>query len=478
MKAQLVSSVKSSRITAIAAVLAIIAGSSLPFLVQPLFALAITGAIGLVLAIAVKPQLGPYLYLLLSPLIVGIARGQGGLILRPNEFILVVILLGMSARLWWDLYHGSLFYLQLSRVDVAIALTVVFGSAIPLLLGYGRGTHLNQDDFLYSIVFFKYAMLYFVCRYGIRTGNDLKFCLGLILLSGFMVAIIGALQVLNLWGVSTLLDRYYDAPFEGAAGPSTLRATSTIASSFGLADLMSMCLALSVAQVAKFRGKIRALSLILSFVFLGGCIAAGSFSGVIGCIVILLIVGAYTRQLVHLFMFGVPAFAVATLVFWSTVSSRLSGFSSYRSLPRSWIGRLDNLERFFWPDLFTGWNWLIGVRPAARVAAPETWRQWVYIESGYTWLMWTGGIFLLVAFVYLIWAVFSEFNDRAFEPDSTSSVLAIAAIATSGLLIVLMLFDPHLTVRGSADLYFPLLALSGLDLRRNRVMRPLSAQVR
>ena len=43
------------------------------------------------------------------------------------------------------------------------------------------------------------------------------------------------------------------------------------------------------------------------------------------------------------------------------------------------------------------------------------------------------------------------------------------ALAATAMITVIMLFDPHLTVRGCADLYFPLLALA---LCRPRVSSP------
>src|SRR5204863_103832 len=43
-------------------------------------------------------------------------------------------------------------------------------------------------------------------------------------------------------------------------------------------------------------------------------------------------------------------------------------------------------------------NVVFGVRPAGRVPARESWRDWVYIESGWVWLFWTGGIPFAIAF--------------------------------------------------------------------------------
>jgi len=40
------------------------------------------------------------------------------------------------------------------------------------------------------------------------------------------------------------------------------------------------------------------------------------------------------------------------------------------------------------------------------------------------------------------------------------AVVATVAISYLGVIVLLMLLDPHLTVRGSADLFFPLLALA------------------
>jgi hypothetical protein len=156
--------------------------------------------------------------------------------------------------------------------------------------------------------------------------------------------------------------------------------------------------------------------------------------------------------------YAIPVAVVGAALLWPVIKIRLTGFQSASGLPISWLTRLHNLETYFWPTLFSDFNWVLGVRPSARVVAPNQEYGYVWIESGYTWLLWGGGLPLLGS--YLALAVSSIRKGAAFARRADAAGVAGTALAvTMSAQLFLMLFDPHLTYRGSGDLVFMLLAL-------------------
>jgi hypothetical protein len=148
------------------------------------------------------------------------------------------------------------------------------------------------------------------------------------------------------------------------------------------------------------------------------------------------------------------------------IANRLSGFDRVSGLPESWVGRLHNLRSYFWPTLFSDNNFVLGVQPSARVPGPQTLATpWIWIESGYTWLLWGGGIPLFLSYVLFVVVSVSRSWRVAERADGFGSA-ATGALVGVVVVAVLMLFDPHITYRGSADLLFPLLAMTAAGAAR------------
>jgi lipopolysaccharide/colanic/teichoic acid biosynthesis glycosyltransferase len=216
--------------------------------------------------------------------------------------------------------------------------------------------------------------------------------------------------------------------------------------------------------------------------FVAGSVGSGQFSGVLALIVATTAVAHVLRQGRQVMQRIGPYLLVAAAVLLPVISQRLAGFSGGH-LPSSWSNRLANLETYFWPRLGRDFGWLLGVQPAARIPDPHRAAGFVWIESGYTWLLWSGGLPLLIAFLVFLAAGLAALRNAVYlTVDTPMRVAAVAAYAALWVFAVLMFFDPHLTLRGSADLFFPLLALamvdSGTDAVRSAEMSAAARLIR
>jgi len=162
----------------------------------------------------------------------------------------------------------------------------------------------------------------------------------------------------------------------------------------------------------------------------------------------------------------IPAGLIGSAVLWPVIENRLSGFQSPYGIPQSWVQRFDNLRTYFWPKLFSDWNFLLGVQTSARIPVPAQVDGYVWIESGYTWLLWGGGIPLLLSYIYFVLATARRGWLAARYAPGAAGAAGIATFVAVIVCTVLMALDPHLTYRGSADAMFTLIALAaprGLD---------------
>jgi hypothetical protein len=196
-----------------------------------------------------------------------------------------------------------------------------------------------------------------------------------------------------------------------------------------------------------------------------GALAAGEFAGAIGLVVGVICIAIVSGSPRMLAWF-VPAAVVGGYVLWPVLSVRLGGFQSASGLPQSWLGRLNDLETYFWPRLFSDWNFVLGVEPSAVLAIVSYAGNSVWIESGYTWLLWGGGIPLLASFLFFAYVAAKRGWLAAWGRGDARSVAGIALFVAVIVIAMLMVFDPHLTYRGSGDEFFALIALAAPRYRR------------
>jgi hypothetical protein len=437
---------------------AVLAGT-LAAVAPPKLTFAAAFALALVLAVALHPPVAAYALLAATPLVAGLDRGLVVPLLRPHEALAALVVVGLVAHvvLRAAVQEPARLRLSFGRVDAAILLLAVTSSVVPLIVMVVRQRPIVQDDVLYALQIWKYYAVFLIVRMSITTTLQVRRCLWLTLAAAAVVALVAIAQVAGAPGIGSIT-RHFEP--ESVNSPQLERGTSTLASSIAVGDVMVFSLAIAAGLLLQGdRRRLRLAALGLLFVF--GTVATGQFSAIIAIVVGVLAFGWLTGRLSRAILAFVPVGGVAALLLRPVIEARLSGFHGGSTLPASWQVRLDNVTTHFWPVLQQGYNWVTGVRPLARIDGPRfSGIDFIWIESGYIYLLWTGGIAFLLAFVWYAWVALRTVAAIARRRTDAVGVAAGASFTALVVTVVLMTLDPHITLRGSADLSFALLALA------------------
>lgn len=436
---------------------------------EPAAGLGILAGLTVLAVIVARPVRAAFLYLAVTPLVAGLPRGAFIPQLRPSEALLALLLLGVGLRLITEGLGGqrpeSVRNFRVTNLDRAILAMAVFSSVTPLAWRAARGYRPLLDDLLFATVLWKYLLVFLLFRLVVVDQQQVRACVRIILGVGVIVGAIAIAQAVNTPGVPRLLAAVQEEPLQAV---TNYRGSSTLGTSHGVADVMAFNLSFSLAFWWLRVGP-RWLTATGACFFGLACFASGQFSAAVALLVVAVTFGWLIRRPWRTLAAAVPAAMMAGLLLWPVLQARLTSTDA-NGLPDSWAARRFNLTNYFWPELFRDGNWLLGVRPAGRLPSFEPWREWVYIESGHTWLLWTGGVPLLLAFAWLCWNALRgslalaggrrpDPGREPSEPKRFASGLGLATVMALAVVFVLMLFDVHLTMRGPADVLFPLLAL-------------------
>ena len=450
-----------SRAELLVALVFLAAGLALAPLVvrEPTLAVGLLGGSLLVLACALRPVWALTAFIAVNPLLVGLGRGAFVPGLRLNEVLLIPVLAGVGVavlvrwhRSGWVRPRG--FHV----LDVVVVALAVTSSVTTLLWMYARGREITADDLLYALALWKLAVLYAAVRLALREARDIRRILGAVLATTCLIGAIGVLQAVGYGPAIDLLDTWVPAE-EGGYEIGGNRATATLGNPLAYGDVLLYSSVVSGSLAAR-SGK--PLLWILTVVLALGTLASGQFSMLAGILAAAVAFAIVTRMGKQLALAGATLLAVAYVTLRPVLAARTEAADPSTGLPVSWTGRygrLDNLERYFWPEIGQDFNWLFGVQTSSRLPGHESWREWVYIESGYTWTLWNGGLPLLAA-TFVLLVVMARTGRRLLAaPSPTRRALGTTLAVVPWALGVLLVLDPHLTLRGGADLLFVLLAL-------------------
>jgi putative peptidoglycan lipid II flippase len=402
-----------------------------------------------------RPAVAAYLLIFLTPLIVSVNVGSVIPLVRPNEALMA--LLGAALALRWlaRLRSGEFRWPRMGGVEVALIALGLASSVVPLAMMLVRQRPIAKDDILYCLVLWKLFAEYIIVRSAISTREQAMRCLWLSMWSAAIVGAIGIVQSLGVAGVPGLV-----AKLTSTSGAQSMESIGRGSSLLGLpgatADLAILNLGIAIALLVRGHPRRRLLAG-LCVLFALSVVGAAEFATVIGLVVAVIALLVLTKSR-RFAIYLVPVGLLGGVLLWPVIELRLSGFHSTAGLPLSWVDRLYNLRTYFIPVLFSDHNWILGVRPSPRIATSSKAGGYIWLESGYLWLLWGGGIPLLASYIAFAGAVIRKGLAYARRAD-VAGIAATAVTAAMFSQVVLMVLDPHLTFRGSGDGLFLLLGL-------------------
>ncbi len=411
-------------------------------------------------------------YVAAMPFLIGIPRGAVLAVLRPSEALQLVVTVGGVAAVATAMIGGRRWRLQLRPLEWWLLATAVSASVVPLLWLLARARPVGQAELLAAFPFVKYVILYLLVRFGVRTGTEVAAVAKATVIAALIVAAIAITQALGVGPVIDVLERFFVSSAEDVVDGG--RGTTTIGSSIATGAYLAISCGLALSYGLASR---RHLWLAAAGFLAVGALASGQAGTVLGLGIVTFTVAHLHRRSAQLLAWGIPVGVVGVFALWPIVAARLDDLDRGSGLPSSWLIRWNNISELYLPSLMDR-GWILGVSPDAVVTPPDVWRQTVYLESGYLWLLWVGGVPLLIAalgFLISAWRALDPDRSRqtsaaidrsvaasgagSATPFDPIAAVAIAARAAVAMVAILSIIDPHLTLRAGADLLFILLPL-------------------
>ena len=422
------------------------------------------------------PHFAAYVMIAGAPVVVGFGRDQVLPMLRVNEALLAVLLVVLSVK--W-LVSSRRVVIRLHSLDYVILAMVFTGFVLTMISQLWRTLPLGMDDILYAAVFLRMGLLYGLVRITIRTQSQVRTALTLSLATASVLAVLGTMDSLNLISTAERLHRFF--PNDGfivddGRGAATIGNPIGFGVYQGIHAMIGLSMFLAGERPRRLVGAAAGLCCI-------GVVGSGQIGPLIAFAAGLVALAWVTRSFGKLARFGLPLLLVVAIVAAPLLARRVAGFDGaevtsekradianspaseqgrqlFEANPgSSWDVRLYNLEMFFIPSLREPTNIIWGVTPQARVTSPREGEEFIWIESGHLWLLWSGGVWLFMTWFALLIVGMVQARRTLRRHSGPIAVAGAATFGSLWIMNVAQTFDPHMTLRGSADAFYPLLAL-------------------
>jgi hypothetical protein len=300
-----------------------------------------------------RPAAGCGLLVLLVPLTTGLGRGTIVPLLRPNEALLLALLLGLALH---RLHHPR--RRPITSLDLAVgsfAIGTVLVPCLVLFLSDQRGFLVSTDTLREVLAPVQFLVIYLVFSRTELSSRDVRMILNLAMLAGVIVGLLAIAELLDVPGLRELVARYYPAPPTPGWDP-VYRPFSTLGhySAVGAFGAMNFALALSLATVRHQEFSRAWLSLVM-VVNLAAVVVSLTWAPLLVLPLMAGIVLWHGRRVPRELGITAGALAVAFVLFWPAVSGRIAqqGLAAGQGvvIPQTFATRLDHWQVFFLPAL-------------------------------------------------------------------------------------------------------------------------------
>ena len=463
---------------------ALLAGIAIGF-GGPFGVIAVLGAL-FVLGVARYPLFGVVALVVATPLLSGYARGVPVPFFRPHEIVMFAALAGLGLRGVVGLLEGQRWRIELQPIDMAFGALAFFGSVVPVLLSIGRSRPIDGAGIGQVSILPKYLLLFLLFRWVVRSAKEVRLVVLLAGATGLILAAVGIAQSFQNGPVNDiLLGAGYQASDYLLSGRGTSTTGNSIVYGTSMALLVPLTLSLLFSHFNKPLGdpddakQRRRWTLGLAtaaLIFFFAVISSGQFSPA-GAVIVGIIVAVVTARKAHYFLAFPPVAVLGVLAIWPQVRGRLDEFQQTEGLPVSWQTRIDNLRTFYLPEFDDGLNRVLGVRLDVTADFDQVLGEEVFLESGYVWFIWVGGVFLLLAALGFLITGLRRTYSRLRTTDPWVRAAATASFSAFIYIALLLPIDQHLTLRASTDLFVMLLAASMVATPAPVRLEPREAQI-
>ncbi len=253
--------------------------------------------------------------------------------------------------------------------------------------------------------------------------------------------------------VTDLLDRLYSSTQQVDA-ENYGRVTSVLRAWNALGTFLMINMILSIVLQVLAHSKLYRLNIMVAILLTGACLlASGSYAGLLGVGLGLLIVKGFDRRGLRLILFLVLGLTISAVLLQDQISQRLQyQFGTGGLTPQTLAYRFQVWQEVLFPSLNKNLLW--GIRPTLADLSFQ------YSESQYFYLLFRSGLISLAA--HLTWVVLTAvwLYKKIRRSQEFTRSLAIAAFTILVVLSVIGLTNEVFTLSGAAEYFWILLAVA------------------